>query len=209
MLYGIDPKRTFNWSPSQFRKSFLDREFERVYAWLESQEIKGEQERSLVFQREIVEKYRGRRVVEKGSPWIRIGPLPNELSLQLEAARTAYRRQINQANAVATSEITAIQKRNIPDRVKVREIKKLERQCVDANIVRGSRVYEPELVNDVLAAAVLGWGGFVVEFVDWDTSALVLPADWKYELFWDIVDGNSWVDTELLSFESEPGLQSV
>ena len=207
ILYGIDPSVTYKWVPSKFRKEFLDKVAEKVWTSIEG--IKDEKERAIVIRRDYVDRFRGRVVAAKGSPWVEVGPLSSDLSLRLEIANATYRNRLAQANAETEREIEAVRAKKIPAKRKESEIQEIQRRAKDENAARGFASFDSELIQEVLSDAVRGWSGFLKPFVSWDESGQYLPPDDKCDLFWDIRSNNAWKDAEFESFESAPDLQQV
>jgi hypothetical protein len=207
VLYGIDPSVTYKWVPAKFRKEFQDKLSERV--WESIKGIKDKAERDIVIQRDYVGRLRGRKVSEKGSPWVEVGPLSSDLSLRLEIANGAYRGRLALASADLEREIEAIQAKKIPAKRKEAEIKAIRRRAEDENVDRGFSSFDADLIQEVLSEAVRSWGGFVKPFMSWEESGQFLPPEDKCDLFWDIRSNNAWTDAEFESFESAPDLQQV
>lgn len=206
-LYGIDPSVTYKWVPEKFRKEFDDKEWAKV--WEAIKDIKDEKESRLIIQRDYVDRFKGRKVAAKGSPWIKIGPLSSEVALRLEMANSVYQNRLALANAETEREIQAVQAKKISAKRKDAEIKEVRRRAQDANIARGFAAFDPDLIEDVLSDAVRGWEGFVKPFTTWEECGQCLPPVDKRDLFWDIRSNNAWKDVEFESFESAPDLQQV
>lgn len=206
-LYGIDPSVTYKWVPEKFRKEFDEREWAKI--WETIKDIKDDKEAKLIIQRDYVDRFKGRRVAAKGSPWVEIGPLSSEVALRLEMANSVYQNRLALANAETEREIQAIQAKKISVKRKEAEIKEARRRAQDANIARGFAAFDPELIEDVLSEAVRGWEGFVKPFTTWEECGRCLPPVDQRDLFWDIRSNNAWKDVEFESFESAPDLQQV
>lgn len=141
------------------------------------------------------------RGIKEGAPVVWLSPLSEQLSQELQAARSLYQRQLFWAKERLAKACAKVRASEATEEAKDAEIERLEQEATDANVLRGEQAYSPELRSKVLGACIVGFDRFKRPFSGkWIEDSKVIPAEWKAAIFLDLVDGSAWTETEVEGF---------
>jgi hypothetical protein len=237
MLYGIDPKTKYLWTPERFRlppkgwpeavaeiRKELDSMAAQLKAIEESDLSDAEKiEKAANLQALIktaTDRFRKdldalRREwadaperIKDGAPVVRLRTLDTATAIRLGKARAIYEGRKSIAEDRLLKRVKAIRASKLAPAEQERQIEDLTDQAKEGNVERGISVYDEELIESTLQAVVEGWDNFAAPFVSWEESGRsMLPADLR-ELFFDLVDSTAFTHLELESFTSAPASTS-
>jgi hypothetical protein len=189
ILWGIDPREIFKWTPAEFRLPPVGWEARVAAIRPTIEEYKANAKARDTYEAKLADlskEFEGAtRPVKPGAPIVHLKPMSERLSLRVQAALATYERKLALAKQWLDEDAQRIEADSeLSETDRADAILALERKATIENEDRLSEIFGDDLRFLVLSECVCGWENIAVEWTGkWEVDAQALLPKWKQKIF--------------------------